>query len=154
MRYIRSINEQWVTFSDLIKLERELESEVRDIFIELEDIGYEVKIVSKFKNPRLKFSNNNQIEVTIDNEANRRVIDKGIAKDNFEMLLDFINEKYEVIGHEYSYSYIFDNYISSLTDIERKNLDPYQFQWSVGESKDFPYQLKYVVRLVLKIEFK
>jgi len=145
MRYIKSINEQWIFPSDLIKLERELESEVRDIFIELEDIGYEVNITSKFK-----FKNTNQIQVCVDDEEHRRLVDANVVKDNFEMLLDFISEKYEIIDHEYSYNYIKNESIDKIGP----KFDPYQWVWSGDESKEFPEQLKYIVKLILKIEFK
>jgi hypothetical protein len=143
MRYIKSINEQWILPSDLIKLERELESEVRDIFIELEDIGYDVKIRSKFKST-------NQIRVSVADEEHRRLVDVNIVRDNFEMLLDFITEKYEIIGHEYSYNYIKNEYIKEIDS----KFDPYQWIWREDESEEFPEELKYIVKIILKIDFK
>ena len=146
MRYIKKINELFKTISEQ---ESDLENEVRDIFIELEDVGYEVDIKSNFK----KYFPN-KIRVAVDDETRRKIVDKQLVKDNFEMFIDLMSEKYTIKYFEYHYNYIDNDTVDKSMEEENKVFDPYQWIWRSSESKDFPEELKYVVKLILEIEFE
>lgn len=132
MKYLKKFNESENEIDYL------LETEVRTIFVELEDSGLSVEVFTKIK------PSGSSIKVIVHGEEKRKLI--GDTREYFEMFKDYISDKYTIKD----YTYI-PNYISN----EVKNIgDPYQYIMRTGQYKQYPEDLKNIVNLILKIEFE
>ena len=143
MRYIKRINQFFIK-EGLSLIQSDLKRDIRDIFIELEDIGYDVYIGVT--------DNIDRIRVSLSNETNRENIDKEVIKDNFSMLIDLLSEKHTIKSYVYIY-----NYIENEEQVDKLIkgggvLDPYQWIWKSSKSVDFPDELKYIVKIIIEID--
>lgn len=75
----------------------EINSEINNVLIELVDNGFEIEIDHFAK----KVAEQNSILVSVHKINNNERFNTNEVKDNFLVLLDYINENYGVKGHNY-----------------------------------------------------
>lgn len=75
----------------------EINSEINNVLIELVDNGFEIEIDHFAK----KVGEQNSILVSVHKINNNERFNTNEVKDNFLVLLDYINENYGVKGHNY-----------------------------------------------------
>lgn len=76
----------------------EINSEINNVLIELVDNGFEIEIDHFAK----KIAEQNSILVSVHKINNNERFNTNEVKDNFLVLLDYMNENYGVKGHDYN----------------------------------------------------
>ena len=95
MRYIKLYENKITEFK--------LENDIKDIFIELEDIGYSVSVICNLKK-NSSYIGSYYICVSITN--GNKVVNKEEVKEYFEVFLDYMNDKYMVKNFNYEFGFI------------------------------------------------
>ena len=92
--FTKSVKWKWA-LSDEMK--SKIDSEIKNVLIELIDNGFEIEIDHFAK----KIAEQNSILVSVHKINNNERFNTNEVKDNFLVLLDYMNENYGVKGHNY-----------------------------------------------------
>ena len=92
--FTKSVKWKWA-LSDEMK--SKIDSEIKNVLIELIDNGFEIEIDHFSK----KIAEQNSILVSVHKINNNERFNTNEVKDNFLVLLDYMNENYGVKGHNY-----------------------------------------------------
>lgn len=92
--FTKSVKWKWA-LSDEMK--SKIDSEIKNVLIELIDNGFEIEIDHFAK----KIAEQNSILVSVHKINNNERFNTNEVKDNFLVLLDYMNENYGVKGHDY-----------------------------------------------------
>ena len=92
--FTKSVKWKWA-LSDEMK--SKIDSEIKNVLIELVDNGFEIEIDHFSK----KIAEQNSILVSVHKINNNERFNTNEVKDNFLVLLDYMNENYVVKGHNY-----------------------------------------------------
>ena len=92
--FTKSVKWKWA-LSDEMK--SKIDSEIKNVLIELIDNGFEIEIDHFSK----KIAEQNSILVSVHKINNNERFNTDEVKDNFLVLLDYMNENYGVKGHNY-----------------------------------------------------
>jgi len=78
-------------------IDPKFEQDVKDMFVELEDEGYEVDIDYLDKGKGIQ-----DIMIMIETDDNSKLFNSNMVKDYFFMLLDYTKDYYEVLTHKFA----------------------------------------------------
>ena len=98
MKYIK-LFELYLQDSDEDKfiIDPKFKQDIKDMFVELEDDGYEVDIDYLDKGKGIQ-----DIMVMINNDENDKLFNSNMVKDYFFMLLDYTKDYYDVLTHKFA----------------------------------------------------
>ena len=82
---------------DKFIIDPKFKQDIRDMFVELEDEGYEVDIDYLDKGKGIQ-----DIMVMINNDENDKLFNSNMVKDYFFMLLDYTKDYYDVLTHKFA----------------------------------------------------
>jgi hypothetical protein len=101
------------------EMKSKIDSEIRNVLIELVDNGFEIEIDHFAK----KISGDNSILVSVHKITDNEIFNTDEVKDNIEVLLAYMNENYGVKEYDYNVEMIGQTSVRNITKEYPTNLE-------------------------------